>query len=104
MSIDIQPYKTGPHPAGSGEQRLYRFDNGFGASVVRFMTGGMAGSYGAEAGLWELAVLKFETAADNFELTYDTDITDDVIGRLSAAEVDALLVRIRDLDENGRES
>lgn len=83
------------HPTGmGGVQKLYRFDNGFGASVVRFR-----GSYGFEKGLWELGVIKFESEAgfDNFHLTYDTPITDDVLGYLKWSGVERLLKRIGNL-------
>lgn len=45
-----EPKIDRPHPLG-GIQRIYHFDNGYGASVVRFTY-----SYGFEQGLWELAV------------------------------------------------
>ena len=92
----IEPLSEKPHAVGSGVQRLYRFDNGYGASVVRFMLPGLAsGSYGSEAGLWELAVIKW--TGSNFALTYETPITDDVIGHLSEDEVQGHLRRVRDL-------
>lgn len=77
------------HPLG-GIQRIYRFDNGYGASVVRFTY-----SYGFELGLWELAVIKFN--GEDYELVYDTEITNDVIGYLSEDEVDNLLTQIEAL-------
>lgn len=79
--------KDGPHPADAmGKHIIYRFDNGYGASVVRFY-----GSYGYEQGLWELAVIKFEGEKNDFKLCYDTPITDDVIGYLTMPKVDELL-------------
>ncbi|MFL9904551.1 hypothetical protein PQR71_41565 [Paraburkholderia fungorum] len=71
----------------SGTQHVYRFANGFGASVVRHQF-----SYGHEAGMWELAVVEFD--GDKWEITYDTGITGDVIGRLSETEVSELLDQI----------
>ncbi len=79
-----------------GVQAIFRFPNGFGASVVRSPY-----TYGGRSGLWELAVTKW--SGKDFELTYDTDISDDVIGYLNPGEVDALLLRIQSLDGNGRE-
>jgi hypothetical protein len=77
----------------SGEQHIYRFENGYGASVIR---GGI--SYGHEEGLWELAVVTFEDESpESFRLCYRTPITSDVEGHLSADDVGALLARIRDL-------
>ncbi len=87
-----------PHPGGmGGTQRIYRFGNGYGASVVQFPY-----SYGGDRGLWELAVTKYEGEDnDSYSLTYDTEITDDVLGHLEESEVDGLLARIEALPANG---
>ena len=74
-----------------GVQLIFGFGNGFGASVVMH-----SGSYGGNKGLWELAVL------NKGGLTYDTDITSDVIGRLTFAEVVDYLDKISKLDKEGR--
>lgn len=103
MSEHITPTIERPHPAGSGTQRIYRFPNGYGASVVQFAIPGVSmavGSYGVENGLWELAVLRFVTEGTgqgSYELTYDTPITDDVLGHLDEEEIQEILTRIRDL-------
>lgn len=76
---------------GDGEQKLYRFDNNYGASVVRHSF-----SYGSEEGLWELAVLIFDTGA-NWNLTYDTPVTSDVLGHLTNDDVEATLAKIEAL-------
>jgi len=66
-----------PHPADmGGHQIVLRFPNGFGASVVR-----SPHSYGGSDGLFELAVVLFDN--EDYYLTYDTPITDDVIGHLT---------------------
>lgn len=65
------------------EQWKFKFDNGYGASVI---TGGIA--YCNDEQPYELAVLK------DYELCYDTPITDDVIGYLTNDEVYELLDRI----------
>lgn len=90
-----------PHPTGMrGTQRIYRFSNGYGASVVQFPY-----SYGGDRKLWELAVTKYEGEGnDNFSLTYDTEITDDVLGYLKESEVDELLARIEALPPNASAS
>lgn len=75
-----------------GTQVVHRFENNFGASVVCHDF-----SYGREEGLKELAVLKFGTEEYDYELTYDTDITDDVLGHLTDEEVNELLTRIEAL-------
>lgn len=68
------------------EQRLYRFPNGYGASVIQGPY-----SYGGPLGFWELAVLH------KGELDYTTPITNNVEGWLSEDAVDALLSRIEAL-------
>lgn len=75
------------------EQLLFRFENGYGASVIYTV-----GSYGFSAGLMELAVIYW----DNFDwhLTYSTKITDDVIGFLNIEQVEELLGKIKKLKEN----
>lgn len=93
---EIQPVSVNPHHVGSGTQRLYRFDNGYGASVVQFMLNGWAGSHGADQGKWELAVIRWNDNGD-FKLTYDTPVTEDVIGWLTEDEVQDYLRQIRDL-------
>lgn len=89
-----EPNLERPSPAGlGGVQKLYRFKNNFGASVVM-----NSYSYGGSNGLWELAVLKFDgPGIDDSHLTYDTPITEDVIGHLAEAEVDEYLNKIEAL-------
>lgn len=70
--------------------KRYKFSNGLGASVVSGPH-----TYGGDSGLWELAVIRWD--GDEFSLTYDTPITDDVIGHLTWDEVEALLTQIERL-------
>ena len=67
---------------------VYRaqFENGYGISFVKH-----DGSYGRESDKWEIAVLK------NDDLCYDTEITNDVIGWLSDAEVLEYFILIKHL-------
>jgi hypothetical protein len=74
-------------PSNGGTQRLYKFPNGYGASVIRH-----AFSYGGPAGFWELAVLD---AAG--KLTYETPITSDVIGWQTDEQIEDLLRQIEAL-------
>lgn len=74
-------------PEVDGYQLVYKFDNGYGASVVKHNF-----SYGGKKGLYELAVLDNEGG-----LCYDTPITEDVIGHLTMGEVDKILVEISHL-------
>ena len=71
-------------------QYVFRFDNGYGASVIKH-----AYSYGYEEDLWELAVLEFDHGEEY--LCYDTEITDDVIGHLTDEEVHIYLDKIKGL-------
>jgi hypothetical protein len=61
------------------------FDNGFGVSVIKTLF-----SYGGEKGLYELAVLD-----SSGSITYDTTITDDVLGYLSEDEVTENMIKIQ---------
>ena len=74
-----------------GVQYVFKFENNYGASVVK-----RRGSYGFNKNLWELAIVYWDND-DEWFITYDTDITSDVIGYLTNAEVDELLVRISKL-------
>ena len=81
------------HPAGmGGVQKVYRFPNGYGASVISSPF-----SYGGDEGQWEIGVVKWN--GDRFGLTYETPITDDVIGRLSWDEVEDTLKQIQELKD-----
>ena len=71
-----------------GVQTIYRFQNGYGASVVKHDF-----SYGHEDGLWELAVLDSDG-----DIAYDTEITDDVVGYLTNDDVDEILTQIENLE------
>ncbi len=74
-------------PDQNGYQLLYKFDNGYGASVVKHDF-----SYGGRKGLYELAVLNTDG-----DLCYDTPITSDVIGHLTMTEAEEVLVKISHL-------
>jgi hypothetical protein len=99
-----KPILVRKHPLGDGVQRIYRFSNGYGASIVRFKIPtslgvmGFYGSYTNNENEWELAVIKFKgKESNNFELCYDTPITNDVIGYLTEDEVEEILKKIKNL-------
>jgi hypothetical protein len=83
-------------PLNGGRQYLFRFPNGYGASLV-------VGGYYAYGGL-ELAVLEFDGPdADDWDICYNTPLTSDVLGNLSGpAEVEALLDAIQALPGKAR--
>lgn len=102
------PYKIGKHKICSempdrsmGIHRLYKFENGYGASVVRFgwkwLTTGEFhyGSYTDNENEWELGVIKW--TGKNYKLDYSTPVTDDVIGHLLENEVEKILKEISEL-------
>ena len=80
----------GTHPQAGGYVLRKHYPNGYGASVISHPH-----SYGGTRGLWELAVIKGHK--DNWDITYDTPITDDVIGFLTDEEVMDVLKDIEDL-------
>lgn len=77
---------------GTDMQHLYLFANGYGASVVQNRY-----SYGHNDGLYELMVLKDAVPC------YDTPITSDVVGYLTADEVAEHLSRIEKLPDLQKE-
>jgi hypothetical protein len=75
-----------------GGQIIFRFPNGYGASVVQHSF-----SYGHESGLFELAVIKFRSNHKDphgFTITYETSITEGVLGYLSKADIFSTLAKI----------
>ena len=108
-SIDFNnPSLEREHPmvveGGEGTQKIWRFENGFGCSVVRFSIADLfgreekIGSYGINKDLWELGVIKFKEDGC-FSIVYDTKITDDVIGSLTEKEVEKYLERVKKLNK-----
>ena len=75
----------------NGVQHRYKFNNGYGASVVKHDF-----SYGGKNGLWELAVLDF-TVDKSGAITYHTPITQDVVGHLAWNNVESILQEIKEL-------
>lgn len=65
-----------------GTQTVYRFDNGYGASIVNHSY-----SYGTE-----MAVILFSgPSMEDWNICYTTPITDDVLGHLSPEDVERYL-------------
>ena len=84
-----------PHLTGDGLQARMEFKNGYGVSVVRFKLAGgfIYGSYTNNEKEWELAVLY------KGSLTYDTPITDDVMGHLNAGQVSNVMKQVQQLKD-----
>lgn len=89
--------KFKPHRYGDGFHGLTFFDNGYGVSVVRYIDPFSKGygSYTSNEDEWELAVIKGNE--NDWEITYDTEITDDVIGYLSEGEVNWIMIQVQEL-------
>lgn len=66
------------------------FRNGYGVSVISH-----EGSFGGSEGLYELAVIQGNPT--KWEITYNTPITDDVLGYLTEEEVESYLNQIKAL-------
>ena len=99
MTFDDLDFELLPSPVsgfemfgstGSGLKATHYFDNGYGISVVR-----IAGTYGWEQGLFEVAVLK--QRGNQWEICYDTPITNDVVGHCTPEKVTMLLSMIENL-------
>lgn len=87
-TIVFKELKFQPHPMGIGNQCIVQFPNGYGASIVKGEH-----TYGSKDGLYELAVF-----GKNGHITYETPITNDVLGYLSEEEVEKTLIDIKNLD------
>ncbi len=79
------------HPKrGLDTQAIMFFDNGYGISVI---TGEYAYGYGERP--YECAVIKGNN--ENWEITYDTPITNDVIEYCDEKEVTEIMKQIQEL-------
>ena len=87
MKVKVSDLVFKKHLLGfDGTVATHTFSNGYGASIV---TGEYA--YSNESAPYELAVLH------NNEITYDTELTDDVLGYLTEDEVNEYLLKIEAL-------
>lgn len=70
-----------------GTHSVMMFDNGYGVSVIKTPF-----SYGGKMGLYELAVLD-----SGEDITYNTPVTNDVLGHLSEEEVTKYMIEVQKL-------
>ena len=84
---DLPFFPINDAPFMVGKKARMHFDNGFGVSVVSHSY-----SYGGRSGLYEVAVLD-----SNDELTYDTPVTNDVIGYLTEEDVSDVMKQVQEL-------
>ena len=92
--MDIRPYDVVIKDEPTSVQKLYRFPNGAGASVIKGEY-----TYGGDEGLWELGVIWFESEGDGYHLIYPRDVCPegDVVGWLTDEQVEEKLVQIANL-------
>ena len=87
-------YLDRPHPNHkNGWQVVFKFPNGYGASLIKTRY-----SYGGDKGLYEMAVIQFDVDGKEFAISYETPITDDVLGYLNEEEVIGTLQKIKELE------
>jgi hypothetical protein len=90
--------KFKPHSLGNGLHGLIFFDNGYGLSVVRFKNpkSETYSSYTSNDNEWEVAVI-YGNEKD-WDISYNTHITNDVLGYLTEGEVDWVMLQVQELD------
>jgi len=84
---DLKFEQLNDAPYMVGKKSRMQFDNGFGVSVVSHTY-----SYGGRDGLYEVAVLD-----SNNQLTYDTSVTNDVLGYLTEEDVTDVMKQVQEL-------
>jgi hypothetical protein len=73
----------------NGMQIVFRFNNNYGISVVSHSF-----SYGNDDEKFEIAIIKFNSKDDSdWNITYDTCITDDVLGYSSKEDITRTVIR-----------
>jgi hypothetical protein len=87
INSELQKHLKETNAINDGVQYVFKFDNNYGASVVRHKF-----SYGGMQGQWEIAVLD-----ESDQLTYKTPITKDVLGWQDQEEVTDILFQISKL-------
>lgn len=84
---DLEFEQLNDEPFMVGKKSRMHFDNGYGVSVVSHSY-----SYGGKNGLFEVAVLDKDG-----ELTYDTPVTNNVIGYLNPEDVTEIMEQVQSL-------
>jgi hypothetical protein len=84
---DLEFEKIEDAPFQIGVKCRIMFENGYGVSVVSHTY-----SYGGKDGLFEVAVL-----GKDGDLTYDTPVTNDVVGYLTEEDVTDVMKQVQEL-------
>jgi hypothetical protein len=85
---DLEFDSVNDAPFMVGKKSRMTFENGYGVSVVSHTY-----SYGGKDGLFEIAVLDKDG-----DLTYDTPVTNDVIGYLTEEDVTDVMKQVQELN------
>ncbi len=89
---DLKQYVHTSRELLTSHQVVFKFPNGYGASLIKGAT-----TYGGNAGLFEIAVMKWE--GEEYDIDYTTPITNDVLGFLNKEKVVSTLTQILNLKE-----
>jgi hypothetical protein len=84
---DLEFEQLNDPPYMVGKKSRMQFDNGYGVSVISHTH-----SYGGRNGLYEVAVLDSDG-----NLTYETPVTNDVIGYLTEEDVTDIMKQVQEL-------
>jgi hypothetical protein len=88
QTMDFKTFKSYVSEIGIRYRKF--FENGYGVSIISTQF-----TYGGSRGLWELAVIKGDD--NNWEICYDTTITNDVLGYLTESEVNDACKEVSEL-------
>lgn len=91
----------------TGDQRIYRFPNGFGASLIKICVVHANKNevmpytglhHETDEPLWELSVVYFNSDDDaDYAITFETPVSDDVIQCVTDSRAELILRRIKEL-------
>ena len=83
-----------PHSVGEGSQGMIFFPGGYGLSVVRFKVPGSTYGYGSycDGNTWEVAIIK--GTPDDWEISYDTEITNDVLSYQTEEDINRIIKHV----------
>ena len=85
---DFEEYVVIDRELFGGRQKVYKFPNGYGASVINHEF-----SYGLEVAVVEFIEDEF-AEEEIFTLVFDTPVTDDVIGYCTEEQVNEILQEV----------
>ena len=99
ITFDNIEFKT--HAYGDGVHGLIFFPGGYGLSVVRYKHpySTRYSSY-TDDKTWEVAIIK--GTKNQWEICYDTDITDDVLGYQTEEDINRIIKHVVRLYDNGK--